>query len=486
MKQYIPNRTPLQIVERPKATKPAAPRRPSNARRIMLAGLLALTFVTTVISGVVIIRQQSLKSQEMIAEILDRDSRIAALTKENRNLTTRQQSADEHRLRQDAELRQLQSVVDRQRGELSQLGQDHEATRMSLLTTRQLLAAAESARQQLTVTREQLQNDLQRLAKLFIQSLQTLGDTVAGDPQLARDVWRDAISVATAQGLDHQPLSERVAALPARRAIPVGTTLVTSEIVHHQHETTANVIVQDANGRFIPGLSRADIEVYSGQRRLHAVAISETRQNAHRHDIALLLDTSGSTSGSAHDALKTSAMEFVKVLSNPSRIRVWQFADDVTALSPWTIDLELLQPAIFKLTPGGGTALYKALRVATNDLKERSGSRSIVLFTDGSDSFQQESVDATLELCRQQSIPVHVVALQTAETKEDVLRRIAAHTGGTYHMAVAPTQLAERFREVSKAFQQPVYRLHLYEPVDPDSLTLRVSDLPPVSLAGRR
>lgn len=176
------------------------------------------------------------------------------------------------------------------------------------------------------------------------------------------------------------------------------------------------------------------------------------------------------------------AIQLVRHLANPNRMRVWKFADTVEPLSPWSIDAELHEQAINQLTSGGGTALYQAVQTASDSLNTRQGERAIVLFTDGKNSGAPASIESTLEHCRQRAIPIHVVMLETQETDERLLQSVAKVTGGTFYRASNPSQLTNQFAEVALSFQQPCYQLLIHEPVEPGSLTIQVTDLKPVSL----
>ena len=118
-----------------------------------------------------------------------------------------------------------------------------------------------------------------------------------------------------------------------------------------------------------------------------------------------------------------------------------------------------------------------------DDLLTRSGSsRSIVLFTDGSDSYNDEDIEKTLASCREHAISIHVLMLATAEVNEPILRRIAGETNGMFLSASDPARLSQEFAAVTAAFQRPVYRVAIFEPLDEGSLTLKVGTLPAVSL----
>ena len=333
---------------------------------------------------------------------------------------------------------------------------------------------------------DQAQSDLKILSdQHYAQQLAT-ASILAGDPRLARKVLDEAIVFATSAGIDSEEADRQIATLATTADLPVGATVTVHDVYRDGSGVRAFVSVTDISGRFIENLSRVDFEIHNDNKRLHLVGVAAVHQNDRAHECVLLLDNSGSMTGGPHLAMQNAACDFVLTLANPSRLRVFRFDNDVIALSPWTTDAELHNVAIRQLSPDGGTALYKAVRLAFEDLRTRQGSRSIVLFTDGSDSFNNEDIEPTLDACREHHIAIHVLALTTAEINEPLLRHIADETHGLFLAAPNPTLLAEQFRSVARAFQRPVYRLSVFEPVDDNSLMLQVGTLPAVALSPRQ
>jgi len=313
-----------------------------------------------------------------------------------------------------------------------------------------------------------------------VDRLTTLGATLVTDPVLSRSLLREAEQLAERHHLNSGKVTTVSASLATPAIVPPGSTINIVGVSFHEGAWVIDFVVTDRRGQFVTGLGRGDIEVLRGDRRLHAMTVVEIMRTTGQHDVAILLDTSSSTSGMANDAMKSGAIALVQAVANPSRVRVWRFADVVESVSPWTFDPAIHEGAIQALTAKGGTNLFRCIRVAAEDLVGRPGLRSIILFTDGTDSFRQESVDAVLAACRSAEIPVHVVALQTQETNDAMLRRIVDGTGGTYHVVHQPERLIEQFKIVAESFARPVYRARINESLDAPALTMRLGGLSPV------
>ena len=220
-----------------------------------------------------------------------------------------------------------------------------------------------------------------------------------------------------------------------------------------------DLVVTNADGSFANGLCREDFDVYVGNQRISAVAINKSHVSTESHAIAILRDKSASTKGDADVAAGEAITNFISSLANPSRIRLWNFSDTVTAISPWTIDRELLKSLVVRQEPNGGTALYKSILEAINDLAVRKERRSIVVFTDGKDSFNQESIETLIGTANRHSVRIMVVALKTPELQEAILKRLAVETKGQYFLAEQPQTLIADFKTLALSFQQPIYRI---------------------------
>ena len=324
--------------------------------------------------------------------------------------------------------------------------------------------------------------ELRSLQQAHLERLVLTGRLLVGDPLLSRQTLVEAVEFAKVAELNSEVARKLAAQLQTTHSMPENATVRVMTFRKDANAFVADVEVLDAEGRFIPALGRADFEVFANDQRLHLVAVGTANHSDQAHTIAMLLDTSGSTKGEPSEMMKAGAINFAAMIANPSRLRVYQFSDTVTTMSPLSIDATLHTAAIKKLDADGGTALYRALRVASEDLFSESGVLSIVLFTDGSDSFNDEDIEKTLVACHEHGISIHVLMLATAEVNESILSRIADETNGMFLSASDPARLSQEFAAVTAAFQRPVYRVAIFEPVDEGSLTLKVGTLPAVSL----
>ena len=428
---------------------------------------------------------------------------IAVLQKEFRILTARSQGLASSiaglRAEVDAKNAQIQTLEfslksaiadrDRLKESLSTTGQQLEKALNAGSSTKTLLEKIQEQLQQLISVQSvrsdqsrQTQEALEKLRREHFEQLLATGELLSGDPAIALQTLNDAMVFATANGISEEAARMAAETLPHAATLPEGSKITIVDARLEGTQIVADVSVTDAAGKFLPSMSRVDFEVESRNRRLHLVSVASVERNDRQQNIVVLLDNSGSTTGGPHAAMQQAAIELVKRIANPSQLIIYSFDNDARSISPWTIDAALHQAAIQQLAPDGGTALFKGLRLAKEDLSKQSAPRSIVLFADGDNSVLVEDIEKTLAACREHSIVIHVVALKTGDINEPMLRRIASETSGLYLSASDPTRLAEQFRTVAATFLQPAYRIRIYEPVEADQLTLRVGSLAAVPL----
>lgn len=320
------------------------------------------------------------------------------------------------------------------------------------------------------------------LRQLYIRDVAEMRDIVFSDGRLASSLQRRLIEFAKQHNLTSLKALDRFRPSPSTVSLPKNAVF---SVLSHSLSSKGGVIevsILNSKGEFFAGLDRTQLEVRDSARRLHSVALTQHGINTTEQSILLLIDQSGSTNGQPNLAMKVATVQFVEAVANPARIRVISFNDEVNSLSPWSIDAALHRSVIETIKPEGGTALYKAIRLAAEELSKRTTPRSIVLFADGADSFNQDSVQGVVEACRAHQVQVHVVALKSEDLNEATLRQLAADSGGMYLPVEDPSEIGRQFVRLTQELQRQVYRVHIYEPFNGNSLSLQFGELAPQSV----
>ncbi len=193
-------------------------------------------------------------------------------------------------------------------------------------------------------------------------------------------------------------------------------------------------------------------------------------------DIVLSMDISGSMLAEDFkpnrlEAAKNTAIEFVKNRKT-DRIGVVIFAGESFTLSPITIDENVVLEQISNIKRGmveEGTAIGMGLATAVDRLRDAKGkSRVVILMTDGVNNSGIIDPQTALEIAKALNVKVYTIGVGTigealypvptpfgeqkqmvpVQIDEDLLKKIAAETGGKYFRATNNKSLQKIYNEI--------------------------------------
>ena len=180
------------------------------------------------------------------------------------------------------------------------------------------------------------------------------------------------------------------------------------------------------------------------------------QQSAGPYSATFLLDQSGSiTTTDPTDARIDAAKVFIRNLGSGDEVGLMAFASGGqlphSPTTTWThggrqfsSDPSAFYGALNGLADkeGGGTPLYDASRSAVRytDAHANNANRVVIIFTDGEDTASSTSLDDAIQYARQESIPLHTVALSRG-VDIGVLSRMAGETGGSLTYATDARRL---------------------------------------------
>ena len=172
--------------------------------------------------------------------------------------------------------------------------------------------------------------------------------------------------------------------------IRVNTTLVTVTVSARDHHGKIVTNLRREDFRLLEDGSEQDIVYFEAPKEAgDALSVSSLP-----FTVALLLDVSDSAEFKLKQ-IQEAAIAFIDQLQADDRVLIIAFDKRVRVLAEATTDRTVLREAIKRTQTGGGTSLYSAVDIVLNDrLKNISGRKAIVLFTDGVDT---ASVGATLD-----------------------------------------------------------------------------------------
>jgi Ca-activated chloride channel homolog len=219
-----------------------------------------------------------------------------------------------------------------------------------------------------------------------------------------------------------------------------------------------NVTVTDPTGKYVPGLTENDFDVFEDGAKQKLTFFSATQQPI---SLAILLDTSASMEermGIAQEA----AIGFTRQLHKDDQAEVIDFDSQVRVLSPFTSDGASLEKAIRTTTANGSTSLYNAVYIALKDLKKVKAASSseirrqaIVLLSDGDDTSSLIEFDQVLDLAKRSETVIYCIGLRQGEIArrefkeaEFVLKQLSNETGGRAYFPTDARELAKIYQSI--------------------------------------
>ncbi|HEV8371289.1 MAG TPA: VWA domain-containing protein [Pyrinomonadaceae bacterium] len=178
---------------------------------------------------------------------------------------------------------------------------------------------------------------------------------------------------------------------------------------------TVPVIAADANGVYVPDLSKEEFSVIEDGVKQEIAFFAQISAPFH---VVLMLDTSGSTKENLTQ-IQQAAYAFVQQLQAADSVKVISFDDKLNDLNEFTSDRNVLKAAINRTRSGQGTRVYDAMSLALDSIRIIKGRKAIVIFTDGVDWYSNESTfEGTLRWLDEEGVIVYPIRYDTREATE--------------------------------------------------------------------
>jgi Ca-activated chloride channel family protein len=203
-------------------------------------------------------------------------------------------------------------------------------------------------------------------------------------------------------------------------------------------------------------------------------------------DIVLALDASGSMKAEDFqprnrlEVAKQAAVDFVEERAS-DRLGLVTFAGQAVTQAPLTLDHQAVRNSIERVAIGGlaeGTAIGTALATAVNRLRiSDAKSKVVILLTDGVNNAGQIDPLTAAETAQALGVRVYTIGVGTTgeapyllddprfgrryvrvvvRIDEEILREIAARTGGRYFRATDPEGLSQVYAAIDRLERSPL------------------------------
>ena len=204
-----------------------------------------------------------------------------------------------------------------------------------------------------------------------------------------------------------------------------------------------------ADGLPLAGLDQRSLQVYEAGAERAVVTAYPLRNTTTPLSVMLALDTSGGMKdGGKLDQAKAAAKTFIAQMRSVDRLGLIQFDSGFTLAANFSSDRVALAKKVDGLTAQGNTRLYDALYLAIGETSAVSGSKAVVLLTDGQDTESATELAQVLALARERGVKIYAVGIGD-EVDERVLRQIAQASGGYYYWAPTAQDIVYAFRLMS-------------------------------------
>lgn len=238
-----------------------------------------------------------------------------------------------------------------------------------------------------------------------------------------------------------------------------------------------NVIftVTDKRGRFKKNLKPSDLAVYDDGKPPTAVRSFRSETDLPLR-VGLVLDISGSiTSRFAFE--QEAAIRFFNQILRPNTDQafVMAFKSVPTLTQDFTDDPDLLASGVKKLAPGGGSAVYDALYLATTRKllgthPERPVRRVMILISDGEDNQSRVTANEVIEAARRAEVAIYAISSTNSNIfsrGDKLMEKFAEETGGRVFYPNKIEDVEHAFNTIQEELRSQ-YALS-YKPADFDA-----------------
>ncbi len=199
-------------------------------------------------------------------------------------------------------------------------------------------------------------------------------------------------------------------------------------------EVVMHTAVLDSREHFVTDLPQSAFKVYEED-------VLQELKYFRREDVPVSLGILVDNSGSMRDKrrqVNTAAVDFVKASNPKDEAFIVNFNDEGFLDSPFTSDVLRLQDALQRIDARGGTALYDAVGMSLDYLKEKAkwDKRVLLIVTDGEDNASVLDLERLVRRLQEGDTVIYAVGLlseqdnRSAKRATRAIKNIVKSTGG--------------------------------------------------------
>ncbi len=206
---------------------------------------------------------------------------------------------------------------------------------------------------------------------------------------------------------------------------------------------TASVV--DTGGRSITGLDSSFFTLREDGSSLPFQLTTVTQAGG--TSVTLVIDTSGSMSGTPVQQAVSAAQAYINSMNPNDRCAIVAFAGGPRVVQTMTSDQALLNSRVSTLTGSGGTSILSGANLGVEQLLQETNSRAVIIFSDGSGT-GTPALDSVVNYARHNNVTIYSIGIGSATTEP--LKSLADSTGGTFTTAPSAAELESIYAQIKR------------------------------------
>jgi VWFA-related protein len=176
---------------------------------------------------------------------------------------------------------------------------------------------------------------------------------------------------------------------------------------------TIHATITDLNGRFVANLHKDDFTVLEDGQPVELAYFSVERVPL---SLGLALDTSDSMGGEKIKAARRAIEGLLRRLERPDETFLYRFGDFPILVQEWTTDRRLIERALDRVSPTGGTAMYDTIARAIPIVETgQNPKKALLVVSDGQDTASTVDPRALRQRIRESEALVYAVGIDGPE-----------------------------------------------------------------------
>jgi Ca-activated chloride channel family protein len=223
------------------------------------------------------------------------------------------------------------------------------------------------------------------------------------------------------------------------------------------------IFVAARKGKPVSDLSKNDISVRDDDKAPTAI-LGFRNEQALPLRVGVVIDTSSSLTSRFRFEKAAASAFFRQAVNRDNDLGfVMGFENHPTVTQDFVGDADLLSQGVDRLTPGGGTALYDAVRAACQKLRNRPEqdmvARVLVVLSDGQNNSGEVTLERAIDAAQEAEVTIYAISTNyrryadrdwSADKGNSNLHKLAEQTGGRELFPSDPKEVTKAFVKIGQ------------------------------------